>query len=84
MASAKMANRLIEAHERNYWTPEPSMLDALRRAGDELEDRLEGIGPAVRTGSCGMNVYTNPSVAREQARRARTATAACRSSSIQP
>jgi hypothetical protein len=22
------------------------MLDALRRAGDELEDRLEGIGPA--------------------------------------
>jgi magnesium chelatase subunit H len=46
MASAKMANRLIEAHERNYWTPEPSMLDALRRAGDELEDRLEGIGPA--------------------------------------
>ena len=46
VASAKMANRLIEAHERNYWTPEPSMLDALRRAGDELEDRLEGIGPA--------------------------------------
>ncbi len=46
VASAKMANRLIEAHQRNYWTPEPSMLDALRRAGDELEDRLEGIGPA--------------------------------------
>jgi magnesium chelatase subunit H len=46
VASAKMANRLIEAHQRNYWTPDPSMLDALRRAGDELEDRLEGIGPA--------------------------------------
>ena len=42
-ASAKIANRLIEAHERNYWTPDPATLDALRRAGDELEDRLEGI-----------------------------------------
>ncbi len=42
-ASAKMANRLLEAHERNYWTPDPSVLDALRQAGDELEDRLEGI-----------------------------------------
>ncbi|MBL8580722.1 MAG: magnesium chelatase subunit H, partial [Rhizobiaceae bacterium] len=43
-ASAKMANRLIEAHERHYWTPDPAMLDALREAGDELEDRVEGIG----------------------------------------
>ncbi len=43
-ASAKVANRLIEAHERNYWTPEPEMLAALREAGEELEDRLEGIG----------------------------------------
>ena len=43
-ASAKIANRLIEAHERNYWSPDDSMMDALRRASEELEDRLEGIG----------------------------------------
>jgi magnesium chelatase subunit H len=43
-ASAKVADRLIEAHERNYWSPDPAMLDALREAGAELEDRLEGIG----------------------------------------
>ncbi|MBC8128792.1 MAG: magnesium chelatase subunit H, partial [Rhizobiaceae bacterium] len=42
-ASAKMANRLIEAHERHYWTPDAAMLDALRQASDELEDRVEGI-----------------------------------------
>lgn len=46
-ASAKMANRLIEAHERHYWTPDPEMLDALRQAGEELEDRVEGIGVEV-------------------------------------
>ncbi len=43
-ASAKVANRLIEAHERHYWTPDPQMLDALRQASEELEDRVEGIG----------------------------------------
>jgi len=43
-ASAKVANRLIEAHERHYWTPDPQMLDALRQASEELEDRIEGIG----------------------------------------
>jgi magnesium chelatase subunit H len=43
-ASAKMANRLIEAHERHYWTPDPQTLDALRQASEELEDRIEGIG----------------------------------------
>jgi magnesium chelatase subunit H len=42
-ASAKIANRLIEAHERHYWQPDDATLDALRRAGEELEDRLEGI-----------------------------------------
>ncbi|GAN75998.1 magnesium chelatase subunit H [Acidisphaera rubrifaciens HS-AP3] len=42
-ASAKIAGRLIEAHERRYWTPDPATLDLLRRAGEELEDRLEGI-----------------------------------------
>jgi magnesium chelatase subunit H len=45
-ASAKVANRLLEAHERRYWSPEPAVLDALRRAGEELEDRIEGIGVA--------------------------------------
>jgi magnesium chelatase subunit H len=42
-ASAKIANRLIEAHERKYWSPDAATLEALRRAGEELEDRLEGI-----------------------------------------
>ncbi|AUB85435.1 magnesium chelatase subunit H [Candidatus Thiodictyon syntrophicum] len=42
-ASAKVASRLIEAHERNYWTPDAATLEALRRAGEELEDRLEGV-----------------------------------------
>jgi magnesium chelatase subunit H len=42
-ASARVANRLIEASERNYWQPDAETLDALRRAGEELEDRLEGV-----------------------------------------
>ncbi len=42
-ASAKVAHRLLEAHERKYWTPDPETLDALERAGEELEDSLEGI-----------------------------------------
>lgn len=46
-ASAKVASRLLEAHERNYWTPDDATLEALRRAGEELEDRLEGITEGV-------------------------------------
>ncbi|MFL5282288.1 MAG: cobaltochelatase subunit CobN [Rhodopila sp.] len=46
-ASAKIANRLIEATERKYWTPDEAQLEALRQAGEELEDRLEGIGVGV-------------------------------------
>ena len=42
-ASARMANRLIEASERSYWTPDVATLAALQNAADELEDRLEGI-----------------------------------------
>ncbi|MDE2080782.1 MAG: magnesium chelatase subunit H [Burkholderiales bacterium] len=42
-ASARVANRLIEAFERNYWQPDAQTLEALRRAGEELEDRLEGV-----------------------------------------
>ena len=42
-ASARVANRLLEASDRNFWKPDVAMLDALRRAGEELEDRLEGV-----------------------------------------
>ena len=42
-ASARMANRLLEASEREYWSPSDEMLEALQEAGDELEDRLEGV-----------------------------------------
>jgi magnesium chelatase subunit H len=42
-ASAKIANRLIEAQERRYWSPDETTLAALRHAGEELEDRLEGV-----------------------------------------
>ena len=42
-ASAKMTNRILEAHERGYWNPDPEMLASLRDAGDEIEDRLEGV-----------------------------------------
>ncbi len=49
-ASAKIANRLLEASERRYWTPDPSVLERLRRAGEEIEDRLEGIGAAPAMG----------------------------------
>jgi magnesium chelatase subunit H len=46
-ASAKIANRLIEAHERNYWQPTDAMREALQRAGEEIEDRLEGVSIGV-------------------------------------
>ncbi|ANB33591.1 magnesium chelatase [Rhodovulum sulfidophilum] len=42
-ASARMANRLLEANDRNYWQPDAETLAALQAAADELEDRLEGI-----------------------------------------
>ena len=43
-ASARMAGRLLEAHQREYWTPDAATLEALKDAGEELEDRLEGVG----------------------------------------
>jgi magnesium chelatase subunit H len=46
-ASARLANRLIEAHERHYWTPDAATLEALRQASEDLEDRLEGVGSSV-------------------------------------
>ena len=42
-ASARVASRLLEASERKFWQPTPKVLEALRRAGEELEDRLEGV-----------------------------------------
>ena len=42
-ASARVANRLLEASDRNFWQPDAATLEALRRAGEELEDRLEGV-----------------------------------------
>ncbi len=43
-ASARVANRLLEAHERRYWSPDEATLSKLRRASEDLEDRLEGVG----------------------------------------
>ena len=42
-ASSRMANRLLEAHDRAYWQPDDATLAALRDAADALEDRLEGV-----------------------------------------
>jgi len=42
-AAARVANRLIEASDRNYWSPDAATLAELHAASDELEDRLEGV-----------------------------------------
>ncbi len=42
-ASARMANRLLEANDRNYWQADAETLEALQDAADELEDRIEGV-----------------------------------------
>lgn len=44
-ASSKLTNRLREASERTFWTPDEATKQALEQAADELEDRLEGIVP---------------------------------------
>jgi magnesium chelatase subunit H len=46
-AAAKVANRLIEASERSYWTPDAATLAALRAASDAAEDILEGVSGGV-------------------------------------
>ena len=46
-ASARVAGRLMEAHERNYWTPDAETLEKLKEVGDEFDDRLEGIEKVV-------------------------------------
>jgi len=50
-ASVHVARRLLEASERRYWKPSEETLAALRQAGDELEDRLEGIYESVPQGA---------------------------------
>ena len=47
-ASLRVVNRLHEAHERNYWQPDERTLEALNAAGEDLEDRLEGIVEGAR------------------------------------
>ncbi len=42
-SSARVANRLIEASDRQFWHPDEATLAALHAASDELEDRLEGV-----------------------------------------
>jgi len=42
-ASAKLVQRLLEAHERHYWQPDPQTLQSLREASDDIEDRIEGV-----------------------------------------
>lgn len=44
-AASRVANRLLEAHERQYWDPDEASLNALREAGEDLEDWMEGISP---------------------------------------
>ena len=42
-ASSRMANRLLEAHDRAYWQPDDATLEALREAADAIEDQMEGV-----------------------------------------
>ena len=42
-ASMRMANRLLEASDREYWAPDDETLAALQDAADALEDRMEGV-----------------------------------------
>ncbi|MBV8971218.1 MAG: magnesium chelatase subunit H, partial [Sphingomonadaceae bacterium] len=46
-AAMRVASRLLEAHDRNFWQPDAATLAALRDASDELEDRLEGVTTAM-------------------------------------
>jgi magnesium chelatase subunit H len=42
-AAVAIAQRLLEANDRGYWQPSQEILDQLRDATAELEDRLEGV-----------------------------------------
>lgn len=42
-SSSRVADRLLEACDRELWNPDEETLAALRAASDDLEDRLEGL-----------------------------------------
>ncbi len=42
-AGLNLTNRLLEAHDRQYWSTDKETLDALRHASEDLEDRIEGV-----------------------------------------
>ena len=42
-AAARVASRLLEASNREFWKPDDETLAQLKRAEEDLEDRLEGI-----------------------------------------
>lgn len=42
-AAARVANRLLEASNRDFWKPDEATLAQLKRAEEDLEDRLEGV-----------------------------------------
>ena len=42
-SAARVAQRLLEAHDRSYWKPDDATLAALQAASDALEDALEGV-----------------------------------------
>ena len=42
-SSARVANRLLEACDRELWRPDAETLAALHAASNDLEDRLEGV-----------------------------------------
>ncbi|WP_373634878.1 magnesium chelatase subunit H [Yoonia sp. SS1-5] len=42
-ASMRMANRLLEASDRDYWAPDEATLAALQDAADAIEDTMEGV-----------------------------------------
>ncbi|MEL7273758.1 MAG: magnesium chelatase subunit H [Pseudomonadota bacterium] len=44
-AAARIVERVMEAHARDYWQADDETLDALQRASEDMEDRLEGITP---------------------------------------
>ena len=46
VSASRLTKRLLEASDRNYWTPDEATLRALQQASDELEDRLEGVPTA--------------------------------------
>ena len=46
-ASARVVNRLLEASRRKYWKPNDQILSVLEKAGQDLEDKIEGITEGV-------------------------------------